>query len=360
MHAIDREELMAYLDGELLVERAAAAAAHLEECEECRRFAAELQDLSRRLQAWEVATPRSFQAPVRPGRRFVWHSLLKPVMAVAGGGLLLLLGLASINLRTGTQRALLTSYKNVAPLTQHMEPFPAPALAEAVLRGPLVIRTASVELTTRDFDRARAELEATVKRHNGYVSEMNVRTPAGANRSLNATLRVPADQLEATLAELRKLGSVESESQTGEDVTQQHVDLEARLSNARNTEQRLKDLIRQGAGKLSDVLAVEVEIGRVRGEIERMEAERKHMANQVTYATIRAGVTEEDRLHVVPTATAARFRNAAIEGYRALTGGIIGVALFAFSAGPSLLFWGGLLFFVGRFAWKRVRRSRAA
>ena len=58
-HAIDPEELMAYLDGELPVDRAAAAAEHLAHCRDCQAVAADLQSVSRRLMAWQVDTPES-------------------------------------------------------------------------------------------------------------------------------------------------------------------------------------------------------------------------------------------------------------------------------------------------------------
>src|SRR5712672_587167 len=53
-HPIEQEELMAYLDGELLVDRAATAAAHLESCRECQELAAVLQNVTRRMMAWHV------------------------------------------------------------------------------------------------------------------------------------------------------------------------------------------------------------------------------------------------------------------------------------------------------------------
>ena len=64
------------------------------------------------------------------------------------------------------------------------------------------------------------------------------------------------------------LGRVERESQSGEEVTRQHEDLVARLKNCRDTEQRLRQILQQRTGNLSDVLEVEEEIGRVRGEID--------------------------------------------------------------------------------------------
>ena len=224
--------------------------------------------------------------------------------------------------------------------------------------GPMIVRTAGVTLTTRDFDQARAGLDDILRRHRGYVGELNVNTPAGVGRTLTATLRVPADQLDATLAELRKLGRVEAESQSGQEVTAQYVDLEARLLNGRNTERRLIDVLQQRTGKLADVLAVETELSRVRGEIESMESQGKSLAKQVDFATLNATVNEDYKaqLQVVPPSTSTQFRNAAVDGYRSMVDGIVGVAVFLFSYGPSLLLWCAVLFFPVRFFWRKFRR----
>ena len=134
------------------------------------------------------------------------------------------------------------------------------------------------------------------------------------------------------MAELKTLGRVESESQSGQDVTAQYVDLEARLNNARNTEQRLIDLLKQRTGKLSDVLEVETELSRVREEIERMEGERRLLSKQVEYATLNATIAEEFKApaQALPDSTGTRFRNAAVDGYQSVVNFIIGVALFSY------------------------------
>jgi hypothetical protein len=225
--------------------------------------------------------------------------------------------------------------------------------------APMIIRTAGITLTTDDFGNARAALDEILKRHRGYVGELNVSTPTGSGRSLTATLRVPADQLEATIADLRKLGRVESESQGGQEVTAQYVDLEARLANARHTEERLTDLLRERTGKLSDVLAFEKEIDRVRGEIESMEAERKNLASQVDFASVSATVTEDYKaqLQLAPVSTSSRIHNAAVEGYRTVVDGIISVILWLFAYGPSILLWVGILFFPARAVWRKAQRT---
>src|SRR6266481_130881 len=82
-HPVEQEELMAYLDGELPVDRAATAAAHLENCRECQEVAADLQSVSRRMVAWQVepsdfpinkelATAFKERKQIRAPRRRVW------------------------------------------------------------------------------------------------------------------------------------------------------------------------------------------------------------------------------------------------------------------------------------------------
>ncbi|MBZ5537296.1 MAG: DUF4349 domain-containing protein [Acidobacteriia bacterium] len=227
-------------------------------------------------------------------------------------------------------------------------------------QGPLIVRTADLSLTTQEFNKVRAGVEQILKRHHGYIGELSVSTPAGAARTLTATLRVPTDQMDATIVELRTLGRVETESQGGEEVTQEYMDLEARFTNARNTEKRLTDVLRQRTGKLSDILEVEQAIDRVRGEIESMRAEKERLTKRVNFATLKLSVKEDYKaqLQTVPASSLTQLHNAAVEGYQSMIGGVFGMILGLVSYGPSFLFWGGLLLIPGRMAWKRLRRTR--
>jgi len=226
---------------------------------------------------------------------------------------------------------------------------------------PMIARVAGITLTTKEFDKTRVSLEEILKRHSGYMGELKVNAPTDAGRSLMATLRIPAAQLDAAMAELKKLGRVENESQGGEEVTQQYVDLQARLANGIHTEQRLTEILRTRTGKLQDVLKVELEIDRVRGEIEQMQAEKKELSKRVAFATLNTTVQEEyfARLQGTPPSTGSRFRNAAVDGYNTVVEGLIEVGLFLLSAGPSLLLWAAILFFPARWVWKKLRRKFA-
>lgn len=234
---------------------------------------------------------------------------------------------------------------------------PGPAEREIQL-GPMIARTVSLTILVKDFDANRKALDAILVRYNGYAANLTVSTPQGAARSLEASLRIPAPQLPAALAELKALGHVENENQNGEEVTQQHADLVARLKNSRATEERLQAILTQRTGKISDVLEVEQEIARVRGEIEQMEAEQKNLEHRVDFATIDLKLSEEYKAKLESTTPSfsTQFHNALVSGYRNVADTLVALILFFAEYGPILLFWIALLGTPSWLVWRRWRQ----
>jgi hypothetical protein len=113
----------------------------------------------------------------------------------------------------------------------------------------------------------------------------------GGSAMGQVAMRVPSDRAGGVMKGIRGLGRVESENSTAEDITEEYVDLEARLGNARSSEARLLGLYRQ-AGKLADVLAVEKELTRVRGDIEAFEAKKKNWDLLTAMVTIDISLRE--------------------------------------------------------------------
>ena len=107
---------------------------------------------------------------------------------------------------------------------------------------------------------------------------------------------------------------------------------------------------------MKDVLAVEVELGRVRGEIESMEAQRKSLATQVERSTITVHISEEERQQLGSNNIGLRLRNAGVEGLRSMRDSLIDTGVLIGSRGPVVLLWIAILFFPVRFAWRRWRR----
>jgi len=389
MHPIEPEELMAYLDGELPPQRASIAGDHLSHCRDCQLAAAEMQDVSRRLLEWQIEepAPRVEQAidSARPPQKLrpAWRRGVPWIAGLAAACLLIVLfvqplrpplRMAAVSTRAnwngaiqqqqggqqGQQGRADTPLRVFEPEAVPLPPQSTASLDTALTREPLLIRTAQIFLTTPNFARARTSMEDTLKRHGGHIGTLHIESPADTGQTLQATLRIPARQLDAAISEIRQVGRVETEQQAGQEVGRQMVDLEARLANARNAEQRLADILRRSTGKIADILAVEREINRVRGDIERMDAERKNLGGQISFATLDVRINEEYKAHMNVSApsTLGRLRNSAIDGYRNMADSLTGLAIFILSYGPALVLWTALLFFPARYAWRALRKSR--
>jgi anti-sigma factor RsiW len=407
-HAFDREELMAYLDGELDPQRAAALAEHLAHCRECEALATQFRQVSERLLDFQVEpTPPNLNAAVfgalessaplkKPAPHEIderiWGTLRrgfgKPVAwALSAATVIALVVFALYQSMTPPRTKIATSWFKVetdlsAPpasrsATAHSvaagpqfpndksrmaEPggggrddrgaieAPAPA-------GPMIAQTAALTIVAANYDRASAAVDRLAASQGGYVQKLATEDRLAAAREFSATVRVPAAQLAGFLAELRKLGHVEQETRTNEEVTDQYVDLQARLKSARASEQRMLELLATRTGKLDDVLDAERELARIREEIESMEGQRILLAHRVNYATVEIQLREEyrEKLDSRSTSTATKIWNAAVEGYGNLEDGVIGVLLFLLSYGPAILFWLAVLLVPGWFVWRKFR-----
>jgi hypothetical protein len=162
--------------------------------------------------------------------------------------------------------------------------------------------------------------------------------------------------MEALLAGLRTLGRVQEESLGSDDVTESFRDLGLRTANARREEQRLVELLTRRTGDLSDVLAVERELARVRLDIERMEAETRATRQRVDFARVTLTVQEQYRadLAIGRLPLNLRFKNAIVDGLRGAMESLLATALFVLQVAPVIIVWGLLLFFPARWAWRRA------
>lgn len=180
--------------------------------------------------------------------------------------------------------------------------------AVAALAGQLrgerhVIRKATMELVATDVHTAYLKARLLISEAQGeYVQESTVR---GAGDALYAslTLRVAAARLSEVLNALHELGELKSENATGEDVTAQIVDLEARLRNERQVETELRELLtKREDAPLKEILELRRALGGVREEIERMVAQREHLGRLVSLATVLVIIRPPDATVIEPPA----------------------------------------------------------
>jgi hypothetical protein len=423
-HPVTQEEVMALLDHELITERKEFVSSHLDQCPECNAHSSQFRALSAALSRWGVEPVRGeltnrimdSAAKTRSGVKvavrsiFVRASLWSGKRGALAGGIALatLLFLVAISVpslyrsedsaniarriaqhrisvddATVREPAIGGTFKHSKPLSTPSRAADSNGLLQSLgdhaqntvsvdgslateeqsgfTAGPMMARTASLSIVVKDFVAARATLDRILARHQAYAAELTVNTAEGSARTLLASLRVPAPELQSTLSELKSLGRVENETQAGEEVTQQHADLLARLKNSRETEQRLQAILQQRTGKITDVLQVEQEIARVRGEIEQMEAEQKGLEHRVSYATVSLNLADvfQAQLTTPSPSIGTRLRNGFVTGLRNASEAVVGILLFFIEYGPALVIWLAILGLPTLLLLRRYRRSLA-
>jgi len=222
--------------------------------------------------------------------------------------------------------------------------------AAGVPSEPRIAYSAELSLITKEFAHSRTSLEEILERHRGYVARLRmVGQPSGS--VLSATLRVPSSEYRSALTELKAVGFVEHEEEAADEITQQHGELEARLINAQNEEQRIQRLLQNRAEKVYDYGSLERQVALLRTEIERIESERLASGSRVSFANVSFSLREE-RTPVAET-IGAKLRSTAIGGLSDAFESISTILLFLAGRGPFLVLWASIIYFPARFFWRR-------
>jgi hypothetical protein len=154
-----------------------------------------------------------------------------------------------------------------------------------------IIYNATLSLEVEEPAKAMPRVASIAASRGGFVvtSESQQHTGADGGRAyevITIEVRVPAAQFDAAINELRGLGSrVNAEKLTGQDVTEEYIDLEARLRTQKALETQFLEIMK-GARAVEDALAVQRELANVRTEIERLEGRRRFLESQTSLSTI--------------------------------------------------------------------------
>jgi anti-sigma factor RsiW len=166
---------------------------------------------------------------------------------------------------------------------------PAPPLSNRKL-----IRNATVELEIVSFDNAVQKITVIANEEHGYVATTDSEKQANGKLRGQVVVKVLPENLDRLLQKIRSLGELRNQTLGTEDVTKAYFDTDARLKNAHVMEQRLIEMLKTKTGKVSDLLQVEKELGRVREDIEKMQGELKYWDSQVQFATVTMSLAEKD------------------------------------------------------------------
>jgi len=156
-----------------------------------------------------------------------------------------------------------------------------------------IIQRASLSIEVKDFQSSSDAVIDIVERSNGFISDSHSYVTGTGRKRGSITIRIPADRFIAVIDEIECVGNVKSKDTSGEDVTEEYIDLKARLNNSERQEQRLLEILDM-AKEVKEVLEVEREVWRVRSEIERLTGRIKYLENRVELATITVSLYEPE------------------------------------------------------------------
>jgi hypothetical protein len=172
-----------------------------------------------------------------------------------------------------------------------------PAKAQADLPRKIIYNL-TVNLVVDDFNHAEEQLKQLLTAHKGYVVNSDVSGTPGSPRLGRWQVRVPAARADAFRDGVIKLGELEKSTTDAQDVTEEFYDLDAHIRNLKKEEERLLGHLEKSTPKLDDILKVEHEITRVRGEIERRQGRQNLIARLTDMTTVT--ITIRERSSYVP------------------------------------------------------------
>lgn len=176
--------------------------------------------------------------------------------------------------------------------TSPSQPSPPQSGSEAVQqRGPMLIYTATMNMAVFQVVEASKQVEQMARDAGGFLARRD---------DTSMVIRVPAEKFEDLLKRIEKLGDVLHRNVVAEDVTEQYMDAEVRLKNARAVRDRLQELLAK-ANKVEDSLAIEKELTRVGTEIETLEGKLKYLRDRARYSTITVSFRPKQSDNVRPS-----------------------------------------------------------
>jgi hypothetical protein len=176
---------------------------------------------------------------------------------------------------------------------------PAPAVDQAAFNAQdipeerLIIRTGNLDLVVEDTEAAMATIARMAEENGGWVVNSNVFQYDENAKTGDITIRVPASGFNSAIEALKGLAvEVTSESTTGQDVTEEYVDLSARLENLEATADRVRAFLDE-TRNVEEALAVNQELSRLEGEIEAMKGRLQYLSQSAAFSTITVRLTPD-------------------------------------------------------------------
>jgi len=226
-----------------------------------------------------------------------------------------------------------------------------------------IIRNADLRLEANSPEETQQKIAQIAESKSGFVIETS-QTSSNVQTStrdiVNMTIRIPAEKFEEAITEIRASGSrVIQENIKGQDVTEEFIDIEARLKTQRALEAQFLEIMKR-ATTVDDTLNVQRELADVRGEIEKIEGRKRFLENQSSLSTIKIQLQTPTSLSANPTGFFYELKEALSTGFNAALNFVLFLITAIIALLPFLLFIVLPIYLLLRYFWRnRVRRKTA-
>jgi hypothetical protein len=236
---------------------------------------------------------------------------------------------------------------------------PKLGVPDAALTGRSIVYTAEESIQVTDVSRAVSSVEAAVDAAGGLVAKSE-RSGGAAPDSASADLRlrIPPSNFESFLDRIGKLGTVSDRTLTGDDVTEQVVDVASRVATQRASVDRVRALMAQ-ATSLKDVVALESQLSQREADLEALLAKQNKLKDQTDLATVTVHLSTPPKVPAVvaPPTHRMGFTTGLGNGWDAFTGAAVGAATVLGAVLPFAL---ALALLGPPLAWLALRLRRSA
>ncbi|MCZ2258298.1 DUF4349 domain-containing protein [Sporosarcina sp. G11-34] len=170
--------------------------------------------------------------------------------------------------------------------------------SEMIATNRMIIHKAQLQLNVKSFEKARLSIEKKVSKYGGYIVESNVYRENEKSVNGRMTVRIPEEYFQSFLTDAEgEAADILERIVTGEDITEQYVDLESRMKSKRVVEERLLEFM-GNAEKTEDLLKISSDLAGVQEEIEIIVGQMNYLKNQTSYSTIE--ITMYENQVIVP------------------------------------------------------------
>ena len=210
-----------------------------------------------------------------------------------------------------------------------------------------LIKRVNMDAETEDLEALLPQLMAEVSALGGYVESQEIYNGSSVAsyryRNARLTIRVPAENLDGLVQQVKGASNVVSYNESVEDVTLAYVDMETRILVLETERDRLLELMDQ-AETMSDLLEIEARLTQVRSNLESINSQLKVLANQVSYATIELYINQVKAYTEVEEQTVwQRIGSGFKKNLQNIGEDLVDFFVWAITYSPQLILWAGII-----------------